>query len=93
MPEADALREARLMGTVKTPVNGAKEPKEQALSLAVAPIERQVGKGLSCAASACPKGSQAIGVRLRVLHPGAVSPDCNASCFVASGPHSRNSML
>src|SRR5919106_847484 len=45
MSEADALREERFVETVKPTVNGAKEPKEKALSLAVAQIERQFGKG------------------------------------------------
>jgi hypothetical protein len=44
-PEADARREDRRMETVKPGMNGAKEPKEKALSLAVAQIERQFGKG------------------------------------------------
>jgi hypothetical protein len=43
--EADALREDRQMETMKPSVNGSKEPKEKALSLAVAQIERQFGKG------------------------------------------------
>jgi RecA/RadA recombinase len=34
-----------LVETFKNGVNGSKEPKEKALSLAVAQIERQFGKG------------------------------------------------
>ena len=43
--EADALREDRLVETLKTAVNGSKEPKEKALSLAVAQIERSFRLG------------------------------------------------
>jgi hypothetical protein len=38
--EADALREERFVETVKPTVNGSKEPKEKALNLAMAQIER-----------------------------------------------------
>jgi recombination protein RecA len=81
-PEADALREDRRMETVKPGVNGSKEPKEQALSLAVAQIERQFGKGAIMRLGAAPA---ALGIA--VISTGAISLD--AALGVGGIPRGR----
>ncbi len=68
--EADALRGDRLVETFKTAVNGSKEPKEKALSLAVAQIERQFGKG-----AIMRLGAQPAALDIAVIPTGAISLD------------------
>ena len=68
--EADALRGDRLVETFKTAVNGSKEPKEKALSLAVTQIERQFGKG-----AIMRLGAQPAALDIAVIPTGAISLD------------------
>src|SRR5918996_112747 len=68
--EADALGEDVLVETLKTTVNGSKEPKEKALSLAVAQIERQFGKG-----AIMRLGAQPAALDIAVISTGAISLD------------------
>jgi recombination protein RecA len=56
--------------TLKTAVNGSKEPKEKALSLAVAQIERQFGKG-----AIMRLGAQPAALDIAVISTGAISLD------------------
>ena len=58
------------METLKTAVNGSKEPKEKALSLAVAQIERQFGKG-----AIMRLGAQPAALDIAVISTGAISLD------------------
>ena len=80
--EADALREDRLVETLKTAVNGSKEPKEKALSLAVAQIERQFGKG-----AIMRLGAQPTALDIAVISTGAISLD--AALGVGGIPRGR----
>jgi len=80
--EADALREDRLVETLKTAVNGSREPKEKALSLAVAQIERQFGKG-----AIMRLGAQPAALDIAVISTGAISLD--AALGVGGIPRGR----
>jgi recombination protein RecA len=68
--------------TVKTTVNGSKEPKEKALSLAVAQIERQFGKG-----AIMRLGAQPSALDIAVIPTGAISLD--AALGVGGIPRGR----
>ena len=70
------------METVKTTVNGSKEPKEKALSLAVAQIERQFGKG-----AIMRLGAQPSALDIAVIPTGAISLD--AALGVGGIPRGR----
>ena len=70
------------METVKTSVNGSKAPKEQALSLAVAQIERQFGKG-----AIMRLGAQPTAFDIAVISTGAISLD--AALGVGGIPRGR----
>jgi recombination protein RecA len=56
--------------TLKSAVNGSREPKEKALSLAVAQIERQFGKG-----AIMRLGAQPAALDIAVISTGAISLD------------------
>jgi recombination protein RecA len=62
--------EDRLVETLKAAVNGSREPKEKALSLAVAQIERQFGKG-----AIMRLGAQPAALDVAVISTGAISLD------------------
>jgi recombination protein RecA len=68
--------------TLKTAVNGSKEPKEKALSLAVAQIERQFGKG-----AIMRLGAQPAALDIAVISTGAISLD--AALGVGGIPRGR----
>jgi recombination protein RecA len=68
--EAEALGEDMLVETVKTAVNGAREPKEKALSVAMTQIERQFGKG-----AIMRLGAQPAALDIAVISTGAISLD------------------
>jgi recombination protein RecA len=70
------------METVKPGVNGSKEPKEQALSLAVAQIERPFGKG-----AIMRLGAQPTALEIAVIPTGAISLD--AALGVGGLPRGR----
>jgi recombination protein RecA len=70
------------METVKLGVNGSKEPKEKALSLAVAQIERQFGKG-----AIMRLGAQPTALDIAVIPTGAISLD--AALGVGGIPRGR----
>src|ERR671922_2866172 len=70
------------METVKTGLNSSKEPKEKALSLAVAQIERQFGKG-----SIMRLGAQPSPWDIAVISTGAISLD--AALGVGGIPRGR----
>jgi recombination protein RecA len=74
--------EERLVETLKTAVNGSKEPKEKALSLAVAQIERQFGKG-----AIMRLGAQPAALDIAVIPTGAISLD--AALGVGGIPRGR----
>jgi recombination protein RecA len=80
--EADALREDVLVETSKNGVNGSREPKEKALSLAVAQIERQFGKG-----AIMRLGAQPTALDIAVISTGAISLD--AALGVGGIPRGR----
>src|ERR671922_173655 len=70
------------METVKTGLNSSKEPKEKALSLAVAQIERQFGKG-----AIMRLGAQPSALDIAVIPTGAISLD--AALGVGGIPRGR----
>ena len=70
------------METVRTTVNSSKEPKEKALSLAVAQIERQFGKG-----AIMRLGAQPSALDIAVIPTGAISLD--AALGVGGIPRGR----
>jgi recombination protein RecA len=80
--QADALREDSLVETLKTGVNGSREPKEKALGLAVAQIERQFGKG-----AIMRLGAQPAALDIAVISTGAISLD--AALGVGGIPRGR----
>ena len=80
--QADALREDSLVETVKTGVNGSRQPKEKALGLAVAQIERQFGKG-----AIMRLGAQPAALDIAVISTGAISLD--AALGVGGIPRGR----
>ena len=84
--QADALREDSLVETVKTGVNGSREPKEKALGLAVAQIERQFGKG-----AIMRLGAQPAALDIAVISTGAISLD--AALGVGGIPRGRVSEI
>jgi recombination protein RecA len=71
-----------LVETLKPGVNGAKEPKEKAISLAVAQIERQFGKG-----AIMRLGAQPTALDIAVISTGAISLD--AALGVGGIPRGR----
>jgi recombination protein RecA len=84
--QADALREDSLVETLKTGVNGSREPKEKALGLAVAQIERQFGKG-----AIMRLGAQPAALDIAVISTGAISLD--AALGVGGIPRGRVSEI
>src|SRR2546427_616747 len=67
---------------MKTSVNGSQEPKEKALSLAIAQIERQFGKG-----AIMRLGDQPTAFDIAVISTGAISLD--AALGVGGIPRGR----
>src|SRR5215510_7777934 len=81
-PEADALTEDVRVEAVKPSVHGSKEPKEKAISLAIAQIERPFGKG-----AIMRLGAQPTALEVAVIPTGAISLD--AALGVGGIPRGR----